>query len=337
MSCYHPLRAFWTGEYTANGKKEYIVGDNVDHIEFYNGSWHKVFSQEIFKSTPIREYIEVPCGHCIGCKLDYAKTWADRCVMELDYHQDNYYLTFTYDDDHLPTVTYEDEDGVYHGPFPTLHYRDMTLFIKRLRKNLKLEDFRYFYCGEYGEDTERPHYHMIAYGLPISDLQFLKQNKHGDPLYFSETLSKIWDKGFVTIGEVNWKSCRYVAGYVQKKAMDPTEAYRLYDLTGRVRPRTRMSTKPAIGRRFYEDHKEELYKLDHITIKGIEIRPSRYFDKLLDSEDPDLLASIKERKVSIAKDRQEIILSNTSLDLEDQRKVEERKKLRQVRQLKRDL
>lgn len=336
MTCYNPLRAFWTGEYTAAGKKEYIVGKDVDHIEFYNGSWHKVFSKEIFKARPIRDYIEIPCGQCIGCKLDYAKSWADRCVMELDYHENNYFLTLTYDDEHLKYGYREDDQTGEIFEYPTLAYDDVTLFIKRLRKNKKLEDFRYYYCGEYGEKFDRPHYHMIAYGLPVSDFKFYKRTEQGDILYTSDELSSIWQNGYVVVGEVTWKSCRYVAGYVQKKAYS-TEAFLQYDLTGRERPKTHMSTKPAIGKRFYLDHRDELYKLDHITIKGIEIRPNRYFDKLLDIDDPDLLAEVKERKVSIAEDRQKIVLSNTSLDLDSQRKVEERKKKRQIKALKRDL
>ena len=46
-----------------------------------------------------------------------------------------------------------------------------------------------------------------------------------------------------------------------------------------------MSKKPAIGMKYYEDHKNEIYAKDKIQLKnGKCCKPPRYFDKLFDLE-----------------------------------------------------
>ena len=102
-------------------------------------------------------------------------------------------------------MTYSDDKLPKGGNLVKDH---LQLFLKRLRA--RLEDansnikIRYFACGEYGEKFDRPHYHLIIWGLG---------NKHRD------FVEKSWTLGFVRIDEANNNRFAYVAGYVTKKKL----------------------------------------------------------------------------------------------------------------------
>ena len=104
-----------------------------------------------------KSVLPLPCGKCLACRLNHAKEWAVRCMLESLYHDENYFVTLTYDDEHLPV------DGKLHKK----HYQD---FLKRLRASSGC--FRYFGCGEYGSLNKRPHYHFVLFGI-----HFLLSNK----------------------------------------------------------------------------------------------------------------------------------------------------------------
>ncbi len=154
-----------------------------------------------------QKFMSVPCGKCDECRINKSKEWAVRCLAEfqaLSYEEQQkcWFITLTYDDIYNPFVLCPDH---------------MTLFWKRLRKNFKGCKIKYFYCGEYGTRTYRPHYHAIVYGLPLTDLKLIKYNSFGDSIFNSEILSKIWGKGMIAIGSLSLKSCSYVARYTLKK------------------------------------------------------------------------------------------------------------------------
>jgi len=129
--------------------------------------------------------LKVPCGQCIGCRLERSRQWAIRCLHESGLHERNCFITLTYDDEHLP------EGG-------TLVKQDWQLFIDRLRKRFRTK-VRYFHCGEYGEQTRRPHYHAILFGHDFDDKTLWKRN-HGNPLYRSKSLERLWPHGYSSIG-----------------------------------------------------------------------------------------------------------------------------------------
>ena len=151
----------------------------------------------------------VPCGQCIGCRLERSRQWAIRCVHEASLHTDNCFITLTYSPDCLPS------DG-------SLNHDDFQKFFKRLRKHIAPKKIRYYMCGEYGEDLQqpsklgRPHFHACLFGLDFDDKQ-LYIVRDDVKLYTSATLEKIWGKGFVTIGDVTFESAAYVARYIAKK------------------------------------------------------------------------------------------------------------------------
>lgn len=204
-------------------------------------------------------------------------------------HEDNCFITLTYNDTHLPA------DG-------SLNHRHFQLFMKQFRKEIYPQKVRYFMCGEYGAQLQRPHYHAILFGFQFNDRQ-LFSDKGGVHLYTSPMLSRLWDKGFSTVGDVSFESCAYVARYIMKK-VNGDEAFEHYmraDHYGEmfhVKPEyTCMSRRKGIGYKWLEKFKDDVYPGDHVVIQGKEYRAPRYYDQFLEENDPQLLQKIKwERK-----------------------------------------
>ena len=140
------------------------------------------------------QLIQIPCGKCIGCRLEYSRQWANRCMLELQYHDSAYFVTLTYNEEHVPRT------GL-HGEM-SLRKRDFQLFMKRLRKKYSDDRIRFYAAGEYGTTTQRPHYHAILFGLHLDDLQVYK-SKDSYKYFTSPGLQRVWSvvessKGSIT-------------------------------------------------------------------------------------------------------------------------------------------
>lgn len=204
-------------------------------------------------------------------------------------HEQNSFITLTYDQDHLPESR-------------SLDVKHWQLFAKRLRKSHG--KFRFYHCGEYGEVTSRPHYHAVIFGLDFShDRKLLKLTKDGHPLYTSPSLDKAWGKGYCNIGEMTMESAAYVARYCMKKVTGKiAEHYyeRIDPETGEVfnlkPPYTTMSRKPGIGGTWFEKYEPDVYPRDEVIINAQKSRPPSYYDRQLDKSDPDLLQQIKKQR-----------------------------------------
>lgn len=146
MSCYNPIYAIRSQRFSRHGKHEIkIIGPL------------KV-SRADPKVVPLQSNeLLLPCNHCIGCRLDYSRRWADRMMLELDHSKKGIFVTLTYNNAHVPftEIDYTGELTEF-GAF-TLEKRDLQLFFKRLRKKLPDKEVRYFASGEYGSHTDRPH------------------------------------------------------------------------------------------------------------------------------------------------------------------------------------
>lgn len=323
---------------------------DTDHIEIdAAGNIKACSTNQVLSGKPYYEYQQIPCGRCIGCRLDYSREWANRCMIELQSHESSYFVTLTYDDYHLPLNSYCDMETGVIGTSSTLVKRDLQLFMKRLRKAhcAKYGDdalIRFFAAGEYGSQTHRPHYHAIIYGLKLDDLKFYKRNSFPESydLYNSEWLSKIWNKGHVVVGNVTWDTCAYTARYIVKKQYG--NAAQVYDKYNFAPEFTNMSRKPGIGREFYEKNKERvkdcLRRNDLIPISDgsrvIEARTPRYYEYLFDLNDEfDELPEIKETRQRIAADLTEIKQESTSDDYLIMLAKEEEVKLASISALKR--
>lgn len=230
-----------------------------------------------FKDKPV----ELPCGTCVGCRLDKSRQWAARCVHESKAYDENAFVTLTYEDDRLP------EDG-------SLRPRDFVLFMKRLRKKFGA-GVRFFQCGEYGEKLQRPHHHALLFNCSFPDLVFYRNSETGSgTLYTSRVLEGLWGHGFCTVGAVTAQSAGYIARYALKKVFGPgaESHYR-----GRVPEYLTMSRRPGIGAAWFSRYWRDWYPSDEVIVEGSPIKPPRFYDDLVERVDPALLRSVKRKRV----------------------------------------
>lgn len=258
MPCYHPLIGYRSKELTKNGKRKLVfnVKYAVDDGE-----------------------ITVPCSQCIGCRLDRSRQWAMRCVHESQMHEQNCFITLTYNEENLPYP-------------PSLNHRHFQLFMKRFRKKFPDDTIRFYQCGEYGDENKRPHYHAIIFGFDFPDKTLWKESKNGDNYYVSDVLNELWGKGYAIIGSVTFESAAYVARYIMKKVTgdDQEEHYKCVDEdSGEVfdlKPEyTAMSRRPGIGKKWYDEYKKDVYPSDFVVLRGKKMKPPKYYDSLLEKED----------------------------------------------------
>lgn len=255
MPCYSPLHA-----YKAKSKDPQKTAITFKRSNSWSG-----------------QQLDLPCGQCVGCRLERSRQWAIRCVHEASLYEDNSFITLTYNDKNIP----------YNYSLVKSDFQD---FMKRLRKSVEPKKVRYYHCGEYGEKgTKRPHYHALLFNHGFQDRKVYSQ-KGPNPLYVSDSLSRLWDKGFSTIGEVTFESAAYVARYVMKKVTGDgaAEHYK-----GRLPEYTTMSRRPGIGQGWYEKFKADVYPHDRVVVRGNSSRPPRFYDNLLQREDPSTLALLK--------------------------------------------
>lgn len=269
MPCYHPIAAYQT------------VDGQV------------VFSERRY--FDISRTLSLPCGQCVGCRLERSRQWAMRCLHEAKLHENNCFITLTYNDDHLPNDR-------------SLHYRDFQLFMKKLRKKFGSK-IRFYMCGEYGEKFDRPHFHACIFGFDFSDRKYWKQTGSGSKLYRSEELEKLWKYGFSSIGDVNFESAAYVARYIMKKVTGQgkhDQHYKFTDLeTGEVLEKSpefnKMSLKPGIGYEWFKKYKSDVYPHDYVIINGRKVRPPKYYDLKYSKESPFEWEEVQQNRIDLGK------------------------------------
>lgn len=218
----------------------------------------------------------VPCGQCCLCREQYAKQWAVRASVENLMHDKSVFLTLTYNDECLP------KDG-------SVHKRDLQLFMKRLRKLCGVK-IRYFSCGEYGEVSKRPHYHLICYGISKNNKVFQNmRGRSGD--------CKAWPFGRCYVGDVTFQSCKYVAGYVAKKYKG-RDALKHYQELG-VEPEFCLSSRrPGIGSSYFDKYQDVVFNKGYITISGKKYDIPKFFEDKKKAND---LAYAFQSKIDSAK------------------------------------
>lgn len=186
-------------------------------------------------------------------------------------------------------------------PNNSLQHRDFQLFMKRLRKHFSGKsrscnlpptkdgkiNIRFFMCGEYGEENQRPHYHACLFGVDFrSDRVHAGKSGSGSVFYDSPTLSMLWGLGRVSVQDLCNETASYCARYVMKKALgvDAETAYDVVTADGEVvrkRPEyAAMSLKPGIGARWLERFRDDVYPHDYVVQRGAKRRPPKYYDRL---------------------------------------------------------
>lgn len=281
--------------------------------------------------------ILVPCGRCLGCRLEYSRSWADRMMLELETAGCAIFLTLTYDNDHVPIAMLDDEDSPLSF---TLWKPDVQNFMKRLRRHFENKKLRFYLSGEYGENTFRPHYHAIIFGLSLDDFKDKKaksKNELGQMYYISDELQSIWKQGFALLCDVSWNTCAYVSRYVTKK-VNGIDGKSLAYLNA-LPEFSLMSRKPGIGRHYLEQHPDclDYQSIDISTDEGgLKIYIPKYFLKQLRLINPDRYDKIMKARVEYANDKMILKLQKTSLSMLDYLEAEEQRKIESVKSLRRD-
>jgi hypothetical protein len=292
MPCFQPLEGYRSKDVNPTGKRSIVFN---------------------LQNAVDDDVIKLPCGQCIGCRLERSRQWAMRCVHEAKLHSKNCFITLTYNSRSLP-------DG------GTLVLRHFQLFMKKLRKQYG-PGIRYFHCGEYGDKRGRPHYHACLFNHDFDDKYPWKITKAGELIYRSPSLEKLWTYGHSSIGEVTFESAAYVARYVTKKLTGKVGnvSYREYqqsqklgedftiiledenkrkvygqinsstgEITRELKPEyVTMSRRPGIGYEFYKKYKEEIYAQDFCPMNGKKIRPPKFYDGHYEIDEPEHFEEIK--------------------------------------------
>lgn len=216
----------------------------------------------------------VPCGECLGCKKDKTRSWALRCVHEASLHEENCFVTLTYDADHLPL-------------WGSLQPEDVTLWLKRLRRRIEPRRVRYLVSGEYGTLLRRPHYHAILFGYDFPDKRQVAE-RDGFPVWTSQLLSTLWTAGLHELGSVSYASAAYTAAYVTKNTGPQpltcdAETGEVHSLHPEY---TRMSRNPGLGAGWADKYPEELLRHDAVISDGRELPLPNYYLKRLEVNHP---------------------------------------------------
>lgn len=216
--------------------------DMFDFVNYDIGCLHPVHI------TQDGETRLVPCGKCASCLRKRAGVWSSRLQVEASQHKYVFFVTLTYSDLFVPQFFPEEvftyqyftdhqrdnivsflEEHEVSARYLVLRYKDIQNFFKRLR-NYIYEDncvpsygkyLRYYCCGEYGETTKRPHYHLLLF----SDCEELCTSRNGSPSLLEMYVNKAWsvpsqdNTERVSIGRIDFQlvrdnAARYVSDYV---------------------------------------------------------------------------------------------------------------------------
>ena len=149
-------------------------------------------------------------------------------MHEFDYHKKGVFVTLTYSNEYLP-------------PHYSLRKKDLQLFFKRLRKHFTLSKIKYYASGEYGEETHRPHYHAVIFGISPIEYRKIQEDR------------QVWHHGHVDIGySVDQKSASYTAKYAAKRLGNQQDWH--------PRQKPFQLCSQGIGKQYALDNAEELKK-----------------------------------------------------------------------------
>lgn len=270
MPCYHPIRMYRS---RAGRNKE-------------TGKWPLVTSiSQGYADMPV----DVPCGRCIGCRLEYSRQWAVRAIHEAKLHDANSFITLTYAPEYLPADV-------------SIHVDEMQRFLKRLRKAVDPVKIRFMCAGEYGSRYKRPHYHLLIFGYDFPD-KYVYKLVHGYKYYRSPLLEKVWPYGISCIGDVTFESAAYVARYILKKIKGEDEELKESIYQGRSPEFMTMSRKPGIAADWIAKHINDVYSVDSVIVRNdIRCKPPRFYDHYLEFVDPERFHRVRYAREKLAKE-----------------------------------
>jgi len=220
VGCLNPLEGWRSRELNENGRRPAVFNH---------------------RSADLDLELSLPCGKCLGCKKDKATAWGLRCHHEATQHLTSCFVTLTYSDP---------------AP-PTLNKKHLQDFFKRLRK--AGETIRYFACGEYGTQTNRPHYHAIFFGNDF---------RHGSVVtgvdnWTNPKIQTAWGWGSIMIKDATPEACFYAAGYMLKD--DKEDSFHL------------QSSRPGIGYGWLNKYSDDIARNGFVTVDGRKIPVPRAY------------------------------------------------------------
>lgn len=244
MPCYQPLLAFKTTD------GQIVFGESRARDASYS--------------------LWLACGQCVGCRLERSRQWAVRCMHEASLSESNCFVTLTYSSEHVPVGR-------------SLEYSHFQAWMKRLRARFSCVRIRFYMCGEYGEEFDRPHYHACLFNFDFPDKVYLAKSPLGFKLYRSAILEDLWPFGFSSVGSVTFESAAYVARYCMKKITGPKAAahYEVLNVeTGEVSERVAEFNhmSKGVGAGWLERFHSDVYPHGTVVVRGVECRPPRYYD-----------------------------------------------------------
>ncbi len=261
----------------------------------------------VFNKNNTHSKMEVACGQCLGCRVDHRLMWSIRIVHEASMHvsdHGNSWATLTYRDASACTER-QYKNGHFIPPDYSLQPSHVSDFIRSLRRGNKDHKIRYFYCGEYGDENQRPHYHICIFNHEFTD-ETLWKDDEGLYTYTSAELQKHWPWGFTTVAPLNLRNASYTAGYALKKITgqrandhylrcnEHGEAYWL--LPEYIRMSTGRGKPSGLGAKFYAKYESDIFPSDTSPIPGhgqSELVP-RYYQNILAEQNASMLENIKE-------------------------------------------
>lgn len=260
MPCYYPITGYVSR--TANPSGKFPIVFN------YHEGW-------------VDRKVQLPCGRCIGCRLERSRQWAMRCVHEASCWPSNCFITLTFNDLFVPSS----------GSLDVSYFQK---FMKRLRKKFGA-GVRFFHCGEYGHLLKRPHFHACLFNFDFPDKK-LWSIRDGVRLYRSKMLEDLWSDpvtgssyGFSTIGDVTFESAAYVARYCTKKVNGKLAESHYKGLKPEY---ITMSRRPGIGFEWFKRWRKDVFPNDYVVVRGVKCKPARFYDQKYDLTNPEDFAKI---------------------------------------------
>lgn len=316
MVCFHPLTAFYPILPDSDGKRKLIFNQSMKPMDVSIGYDYAEFLEEnpqyaindvyLVKNNKYNNVIKldkgpslagfdirIPCGKCIGCRLDYSREYAVRCSHEAQIYREKQHPLMS--GMMFITLTFNDVALERRCDW-SLKKKEISSWIKRFRRYVEyhygVKDIKIVCCGEYGSKNQRPHYHLLVYGFRFPDCYKWSVRK-GNIYYRSNELEKLWKdaysdeaNGFSIIGDVDFQSSAYVARYVTKKVYgEPAD----YHYLNREKEFLLTPHKEGLGFQWFQRYYKQIFDLGYITVENGNRCPiPRYYWDLLQKYDFDL-------------------------------------------------
>lgn len=230
-----------------------------------------------------KRLVPIPCGKCLCCRASKVSMMEARAKYEYNNHASAAFVTFTYDDNHLPF-----QKGFQR---PTLLREHLHKFIDTVRHNVRNSrvifpkcidrNFTFIASGEYGDRFNRPHYHVIFFGL--------------SPDLCKRIFSKSWHNGSIAVLPLKQGGIRYVIKYLSKQEFGKHALSAYFD-TGRESPFIMISK--GFGSGYFVSQIKNIFKFGMLKFGQKFLPCPTYWKYKYFNFDMDNIQSIENRRVA---------------------------------------